>query len=147
MIGDARGVLLFEFDGLLFGVAAEFTRILTLPAKADVFHAALEIFHGNCHDNLLVRRHVKRLPVLRDFSRLLCLKIICLPDESWGRGIGSGKRDRRDWLQTPHQGENKDKHGSVKCASPKQGISCMTISHLALLLYHDLSGANRSPID
>ena len=122
MIGDARGVLLFEFDGLLFGVVTEFARILTLPAKADVFHAALGIFHGDCHDDLFVRRHVKSLPVLRDFSPLFCLKIICLPDKSWGRGIGSGNWDRRDWLQTPHQGETKDKPGSVKCASPKQGI-------------------------
>src|SRR5262245_1988323 len=104
MVRNTRGVLLFEFDSLLVGLAAELAGILTLPAQADLLDATLGIVHRNRYDNLLVRRHINRLTVLRDFSPLFRLKIVRLPDEGWGRDIRTGNCDLRDRLQTPHQG-------------------------------------------
>jgi hypothetical protein len=84
MVRNARGVLKLEFDGLLFGLAAEFPCVLGLPGKGNFLNATLRIVHGKRYDNLLASLHIKSLPIFRDFAPLLRLEIIRLPTRVGG---------------------------------------------------------------
>src|SRR5574341_27638 len=141
MVRDARGVLLFEFDGLLFDLSAKFARILTFPTKGDIFHATVEIFHDKRHHNLLAGLNSKGLTVLRNHSPLLRLKIIRLPDKGWRRCIRTGNRNLGDRLRTARQGEAKGEHESLKSSSHQYRMRCLTLYHHTLLfLFNDLLG-------
>jgi hypothetical protein len=53
MVRDARGVLLFEFDGLLFDLATELARILSLPTKVDIWDRLRTVRQGETKENMI----------------------------------------------------------------------------------------------
>src|SRR5512146_700455 len=100
MIGKRRSLLRLQVNGFLFALAAKLAGKFPLAAQSYTFHAALEIFHGEGHNDLLAGLHLKSLTVLFDFSPLSRLLTVRFPHQNRRRGIGGVNRYPRNRLQT-----------------------------------------------